>query len=137
LPIDVRIDHARKLVVVRVHGVMSDEETFGYQRGVWSDPAVAGYDELVDMTAVEEIQLPSAARARELAALAASMDIPGPQTKMAVIAPQDEAFGLGRMFEMMREMEPGSRRKVGVFRTAEEAMAFLGHKGPIDPAAPR
>jgi len=129
LPIDVRIDHARKLVVARVHGVMSDEETFDYQRGVWSDPAIAGYDELVDMTAVEEIRLPSSARARELAALSASMDLPGAETRMAIIAPQNEAFGLGRMFEMMREMEPGSRRKVGVFRTAEEAMEFLGRKG--------
>ena len=113
-------------MVARVHGAMSDEETFGYQRRVWSDPEVAGYDELVDMTAVGAIQLPSSARARELAALSASMDIPGPETKMAIIAPTDEAFGLGRMFEMMRELQPGSRRKVGVFRTEAEAMAFLG-----------
>lgn len=126
MPIDVRIDHERKLVVARVHGAMSDEETFGYQRRVWSDPEVAGYDELVDMTAVGAIHLPSSARARELAALSASMDIPGPETKMAIIAPTDEAFGLGRMFEMMRELQPGSRRKVGVFRTEAEAMAFLG-----------
>src|SRR5262245_9299988 len=110
---------------------MSDEETFDYQRRVWSDPAVAGYDELVDMTAVEEIQLPSSARARELAALSASMDIPGPETKMAIIAPHNEAFGLGRLFEMMREMEPGSRRKVGGFRTHQEAMEFLGRTGEV------
>ena len=126
MPIEVRIDHARKLVMARVHGTMSDEETFGYQRGVWSDPEVAGYDELVDMTAVGEIQLPSSARARELATLSASMDVSGPETKMAILAPTDEAFGLGRMFEMMRELQPGSRRKVGVFRTESEAMDFLG-----------
>lgn len=126
MPIEVHIDHARRLVCAHVRGVMADDETFDYQRRIWSDPAVADYDELVDMTEVVEIALPSAARARELAALAASMDVPGLRRKMAIIAPQDEAFGLGRMFEMMREMQPGSRRKVGVFRTTEEAMAFLG-----------
>lgn len=112
-------------MIARASGVLTDEEVFGYQREVFSNPAVAGYDELVDMTLVEEIQLPSHARARELAALSASMDPPGVETRFAIVAPQSEAFGVGRMYEMLREMQPGSGKKVGVFRTTEEAMAFL------------
>ena len=102
---------------------------FGYQRQIFSDPAVAGYDELVDMTQVEEIQLPSHARARELAELSASMDHPAHETRFAIVAPQNVAFGIGRMYEMLREMQPGSGKKVGVFRTTEEALAFLGRVG--------
>ena len=128
MPIAVHIDHARRLVIAQASGVMSDEEVFGYQREIFSNPAVAGYDELVDMTLVEEIQLPSHERARELAALSASMDPPGVETRFAIVAPQSVAFGLGRMYEMLRELQPGSGKKVVVFRTQQEAMVFLGRQ---------
>jgi hypothetical protein len=129
VPIAVQVDHARRLVIAQASGILSDEEVFGYQRQIWSDPAVAGYDELVDMTRVEEIRLPSHQRARELAALSASMDRPAHETKFAIVAPQDVAFGLGRMYEMLREMQPGGGKQVAVFRTQREAMAFLGREG--------
>src|SRR5262249_11384908 len=99
---------------------------FGYQREVWSRPDVRGYDELVDMTAVEEIEQPSAARIRELASLAAGMDAPDVPSKFAIVAPATIAYGLGRMFEVYREMDPRSTKEVSVFRTREEALAFLG-----------
>jgi len=36
----------------------------------------SGYDELIDMTAVERIEVPSGNRVRELAALSSTMDSP-------------------------------------------------------------
>jgi hypothetical protein len=131
MPIDVRVDHPRRLVVARASGVLTDGEVFAYQQGTWSRAEVAGYDELADMTGVVRIELPSAARARELASVSAGMDRPGAPSRLAIVAPQDQAFGLGRMYQAFREMDPRSAKEVAVFRTAAEALAFLGVKGPL------
>jgi hypothetical protein len=126
MPIHYQIHTDKRLVVARGSGVFTDEDVFRYQREVWSRPEVAGFDELVDMTAVESIAVPSAARVRDLAALSASMDPPSAPSRMAIVAPQDIAYGLGRMYEANREMDERSTKKVEVFRTLEEALAFLG-----------
>jgi len=36
------------------------------------------------------------------------------------------------MYQRRREMEPGSTTEVGVFRTSEEALAFLRIDHPLD-----
>jgi hypothetical protein len=59
---------------------------------------VAGYDELVDMTAVQSIALPAASRVRDLAEVSAQMDPrPPASSKFAIVAAGDLAFALGRM----------------------------------------
>jgi hypothetical protein len=124
MPIDYQIDHSHRLVIARGRGVFSDADVFEYQRTVWSRPDVAGYDELVDLSAVEQIALPSSDRVRDLAWFSATMDTPR-ESKFAIVAPSDYAFGLGRMLEAYRRSEPHSTKKVGVFRTIAEALAFL------------
>jgi hypothetical protein len=128
MPIHVSIDHTHRLVIARGEGTFTDDDAFGYQRGVWSQPEVAGYNELIDMTDVEEIALPSYSRVEVLASLSASMDDPDQKSKSAVVAPSDLAFGLGRMFEMRRSMSEKSTKEVRVFRTLPEALEFLGLK---------
>jgi len=122
------IDHARRLVLVSVRGTLTDEEIFAYQRAVWSRPDVAGYDELVDMSDVEHIALPSAERVRQLASLSSDMDTRTPG-KLAIVAPKDFEFGLGRMYQAYREMESRSTKQVRVFRSMELALAWLGMRG--------
>jgi hypothetical protein len=126
LPIEYFLDHERRLVVVRAIGTLTDEDVFGYQHEVWSRPDVQGYDELVDMTDVERIALPYAERVQDLAHLSVSMDTRSRASHLAVIAPSDVAFGIGRMYQTYRELDPQSTKQVGVFRTREEALAFLG-----------
>ena len=127
MAIEHTVDHQRKLVVVDGHDTVTGEEVFAYQRGVWSDPLLAGYDELVDMTRVDRVAPFSSDRARELARLSAAMDPPDSATKLAIVAPDDLLFGLSRMYEAFREAEPRSRKQVAVFRARTEAMAWLGH----------
>lgn len=129
MPIEYRIDHDRKLVQVKAHGTVTDQDVFGYQREVWSRHDTAGYDELVDMTEVEHIALPSVDRVRQLASLSANMDAASFASKLAIIAPENVAFGLGRMYATYRQMEARSRKHVEVFRSRGEALAFLGVKG--------
>jgi hypothetical protein len=126
MPIEYTIDSARRLVLARGHGTLTHQDVFGYQREVWSRSEVAGYDELMDMSAVEHIALPSTDQVRQLAHLSASMDTPGSASRFAIVAPQHLAFGLGRMYEAYRSLEERSTKEVSVFRSMEEALAFLG-----------
>lgn len=128
MPIDYYIDHARLLVVARGKGVVTDSDVFAYQHAVWSQPEVTGYDELVDMTAVELIEtpVPEGPRLQQLASEAAAMDHPASAVKLAIVAPASLAFGLARAYQSHRELDARSRKQVEVFRTLAEALAFLG-----------
>jgi len=132
MPISYRVDHETKVVVCVGHGVFSDSDVFGYQQEVWSRKDVQGYNELVDMTRVERIALPSADRVKDLANLASGMDDPNSKSRMAVVAPDNLAFGLGRMFQAYRELDRRSTKQVGIFRTMEEALAFLELAHPLE-----
>jgi hypothetical protein len=128
MPIEYSIDHARRLVIARGRGTFTDADAFGYQHDVGSRPDVAGYDELIDMTAVEHIALPSIGRIRQLAELGARMDSGSAPSKFAIVAPDNIAFGLGKMYKAFRSLDRRSMKEVGVFRSFADAYAFLGVK---------
>jgi hypothetical protein len=129
MPIEYRIDHDRKLVSAKGSGIVTDQDLFGYQREVWSRADVTGFDELIDMSGVTDILVPSADRVRDLASLSAGMDAGSVATKFAIVAPDNLAFGLGRMYATFRELNPRSKKVVQVFRTMDEALTFLGIDG--------
>jgi len=124
MPIEHEIDHRRRLVLAKGHGTLTDAEVFHYQR-VWSRPEVAGYDELFDMSDVADITPPSTERIRELAQLSAAMDALSP-SRLAIVAPNDLPFALGRMYETHRGLDKRSTKTVNVFRSVEDALAWLG-----------
>jgi hypothetical protein len=124
MPIEFQIDHQRRLVIARAHGILAGQDLFDYQKSVWSRPDVAGYSELIDMSGVESIEAPTGQRIRQLASLSAAMDAET-RSKFAIVASDEFAFGLGRMYETYRGLEEGSTKEVRVFRTMEQAMAFL------------
>jgi len=126
MPMAYRVDRDSRVVVAAGYGIITDDDVFGYQHEVWSRPDVAGFNELIDMTRATEIAVPSTGRVRDLAALSAAMDGTAIRSRMAIVAPDDLAFGLGRMYQSYRELNPLSTREVGVFRTTEQALAFLG-----------
>ena len=120
-----RIDPARRVVIGTCQGVLTDDDVFTYQREVWSRPEVAGYDELIDMSKVERIEFVSTSRLRDLAELSAGMDPPSTATKLAIVAPRDLEFAIGRMYEAYRGLNARSTKQVCVFRTMDEAHAWL------------
>lgn len=133
MPIEYRIVHDSRLVLAKGHGILTDQDVFGYQRDVWSRPEVAGYDELLDMTEVESIALPSIERVRALASLAADMDDPSKTSRFAIVAPTAFAFGLGQLYEILRSFNgPRTKtKKVKAFRSLDEAKAFLDISGTL------
>jgi len=126
VPFDVRIDPEHKRVIATGRGSMAPEDFFEYQRSVWSSGELSGYDEVVDMTAVTAVGEPSPDAIRDLSALAASMDPGAASGKLAVVAPADLVFGLARMYQTFRSLNPQSTKQVSVFRTMAEALAWLG-----------
>ena len=129
MPLTYRVDHRLRLVLAWASGTLSDDEVFAYQREVWSRSDVAGYDELVDMTAVQHVALPSIGRVLDLAALSAGMDAKGPMSRFAIVAPRDFEFALGRLYGTHREMDSRATKRVSVFRSRPEALAWLGLEG--------
>jgi hypothetical protein len=129
MPIEYRVDHDRRLVLAEAHGTLSTDEIFRYQREVWSRPDVIGYDELADMSDVRDVTQTTPGRMRELAGLSASMDPERGRSRFAIVAPQQEIFGLGRMYEAYRGLANRSTKRVAVFRDRVEALRWLSGEG--------
>ena len=135
MPLEYRIDQERRVVFATATGTLTDEDVFGYQRGVWSQSDVVGFDEVVDMGEVEDLVLSSGDRVRALADLASTMDVPGAASRLAIVAPQDFAFGLARMYEAYRTMNQRGSKVVSVFRSMQAALDWLGLESPGEPAS--
>jgi hypothetical protein len=133
MPITYRVDHEVKVVFAEGTGTVTDDDVFGYQREVWSRPDVLGYNELVDVSAVKHVKLPSAQRVRDLAELSAEMEAQAGEAKrFAIVATSPIVYGLSRMFQTYREMDQRNKTQVKVFRNRQEALAFLGIGSPAD-----
>lgn len=126
MPFEYWIDHEHRLVMMKSHGTLTIDDVFGYQREAWSCPNVAEYNELVDLSEVQDIDVLSIDQIRDLAKLDPGMDADSPGSKLAIIARTDTAFGLGRRYETYRNPESQGVRQVGVFRSPDDALAFLG-----------
>jgi hypothetical protein len=126
MPIEYEIDTRQKVVWARARGVLVNTDMFDYQREVWTRPEVAGYDEIVDMSGATKVEMGDADRMIQLATLAASSDSPEKPSRMAIVAPETLHYGLGRMYQAYRELDPRSTKEVRVFRSIDEALDWLG-----------
>jgi len=125
LPITYEIDHTRKTVFATATGILTPQEMFSYQEQVWLKPAYQGFHECMDMSGVTEIVDATDQNMKALAQLAVQADDPAQPTRLAIIARQDLHFGLGRMYETYRSMQPKNAREVSVFRSREDALRWL------------
>ncbi len=127
MPISYTIDRGERLVTATPYGVLTDADIFAYQQAAWSGPETTGFDELIDMAGVTEVEFVSADRVSELARLSGSMDAPDRPSRLAIVAASDHHYGLGRMYQAYREMASPGTKIVRVFRSREEALAWLAH----------
>jgi hypothetical protein len=123
---------AVQLIVTRFRGARCPSSIRSTTSADWSGPG----DEASWQTRISSsinLTLPPVERVQQLALLSSSMDSEV-ASKFAIVAPQDVAFGLGRMYETYRGMEQRSTKKVGVFRSLGEALAFLGTERVTPPS---
>jgi hypothetical protein len=125
MPVTYDIDHEKRLVAASPHGLLTDAEIFGYQKEVWSRADTRGYDELIDMGGVTQVEFISTERVSKLADLSGIMDSPAIPSKLAIVATSDLHFGLGRMYQSHREMAVAGTKTVRVFRVRAEALKWL------------
>jgi hypothetical protein len=124
MPIDFTIDKERKVLVACARGELSDADLLDYGQRLLDDPEIKQADhELVDLTDVSSGSLISAEGVRELARFWRGEYDRIAAGKLAIVAPSDLAFGLGRMYQMLRDDGPD---RIRIFRDMEEAWDWLG-----------
>jgi hypothetical protein len=125
MPIDYRIDRRRMLVLVTPRGLLTHGEMVAYQGEVWTRPELSGFDELIDMSNVDRLDLRSPDQIFELAALSAGMDSGKPRSKMAIVASDRLHAALGALYRASRAESPSNRRDIEVFPDLEAALDWL------------
>ena len=122
MSISIQVDHNRRRVVGVATGPLEDRDLFDYQKEAGRFP---DYDEIFDGTAVTRLQDVNSASLKKLAAMAAATDRADRRAKLAIVAAQDVHFGLGRMYESLRECAPHATKEAAVFHSREEAEQWL------------
>ena len=128
MPIEYHIDHGRRLVVAIASGKLTAEDIFNYKRHVCSLPDVRGFNELVDARKLEEILSLTVEKISELAKLSAYMDDKAISTKLAIVVSGTFLYGMGQLYEALRNVNPMSTKKVSVFRSMQEAIDWIDGK---------
>jgi hypothetical protein len=130
VPISYRVDRALRLVFSRAWGVVTDGEMLSHSAALRADPRFEpDFNHWLDADDVSDLRLTSEA-VRRLA-----IQTPfGPGSRRAVVASADFVFGMSRMFQLMRDDNPG---QLSVFRDAPSAHAFLALPAHVDLAALR
>jgi hypothetical protein len=79
----------------------------------------------VDARNVEEILSLTVEKISELAKLSAYMDDKTISTKLAIVASDTFLYGMGQLYETIRNVNPMSTKKVGLFRSMQEAIDWI------------
>ena len=129
MPITYTIHKELGLVVTRFTGHVGDEEFVGlYRTMLHDDDYVLGTNELADLRAVEDLDLSTKALRRVEAITAERYAGASAGFRTAIIAPRDQAYGIGRMYEVFAEEGP---ENVRVCRDPADALEWLD----LDPDA--
>ncbi len=114
-----RIDKEAGVVYSSASGIATDEEFLSHQRLLSRDPDFRPhFRQLLDGREITELRVTPAG----IRALIAGNPW-GKGAKRALVAADDTAFGLARMFELGR---PNPQDEFRVFRTIAEAREWLG-----------
>jgi hypothetical protein len=122
---EIEIDVGRSLVVVVMTGVVSDDDLVQGTEYLRGHPDFQPhFDQLVVGTAIERFNV---TREGVMKVTSGEPIFAGP-SRRALVAPSQVAFGMSRMFELLRDGRAG---EINVFRSEREALQWLG-LGPID-----
>ena len=118
MPADYRIDRPRGLVISCGWGIVSDQDLLGHARALARDPAFKpSMNQVYDFRDVVDQDI-GGATVLELANLSPF----GPGARRAIIVRGDAAFGMARMFQILRDR---ARDEIQVYRELEAALAWL------------
>jgi hypothetical protein len=123
MPICYRINEEAGRVDLTFTGTVTDADLMTTFQALYRDPQHRiGMAELSDCRPVERMEITGRGLQRLADATRGWLDDSGTVWKVAVVVPSDEIFGLGRMYELLRE---GSPEQVRVFRDPTAAERWL------------
>lgn len=123
MPYQYAIDPERELVVIRASGSLDVEDVERMSREVYDDPDThRGCRILVDFSEVAELDLFHDDVLR-LADLHGQLQERIGRSRIAIFAPRDAVYGVGRMWH---SLQPDWEADAALFRTRPEALAWLG-----------
>jgi len=116
------LDPAARVRIATFTGCVDDDELMEAYRAEVAKPDYDyRFDDLVDLREIGRLDV-TGAGLRSLTQLFAEGDAYGYQTRLAIVASRDVAYGMGRMYEALRE---GAPEQIGVFRELAEALDWL------------
>ena len=119
MPLFYKIDKERRFVMSSATGVLNRDYALAHQNRLLADPDFdPSYSQLMDFTHVAQIAL-TAADVEFLAV----RNVFSPDSRRAILVPNDLGFGLGRMFEILRES--AGEHGIRIFRNLEEALEWV------------
>ncbi len=119
MPAFYKIDKERRLVMSSATGVFNKDAALDHQNRLLADPDFdPSYSQLMDYTHVTQIDLSAAD-----VGLLAVRNVFSSNSRRAFLVPNNVAFGLARMFEMIRES--AGERGIRIFRDLEEALDWV------------
>lgn len=129
MPMSYRVDPERRIVLTRAWGVLTDQDVLSHKASLLSDPAVQpGMVQLSDVRDIERLDVtPAGVRAMVRHDSVNAGRLPG--HRLALVANADLVFGMARMYQQTGGHDD---RGVGVFRTMEEAEAWLFEPRPTE-----
>ncbi len=123
MPIQYRIDVATGVLHVTAEGRVSDAELRDFATRAAGDPELrSGIHELIDLRSADLAEI-SSGLIPEVASVFGAHDRGRTEARIAIVASDDAAYGLSRMYQAYRDDAPFELR---VFRDLEDARAWLG-----------
>lgn len=118
------LDDVSQVLLIRFEGVITDDVLLDHYKTVRNWIAAHGYySQISDFSGITSLQV----TARAINHLAASAPLVPDNYLRIVVAPQDNVFGMARMFEMLGSP---TRSNVHIFRTIAEAYCLAGIEAP-------
>lgn len=122
MPISYELDEDKKLILTVFHGDVSADELVRHTRAFINDARIdSQFSHLVDTSMTKSIGLHSDAIA-SISRITAAVEFLK-DGKTAIVAEQDVAFALSRMYQSYSDMW---KRNIEVFREMEDARRWLG-----------
>lgn len=124
-----RLDHDNKVIITTFAPEEVNLKLFldafsNYQEELKYLPDYRLYNELVDFRPIIRINV-SAAELKKFGNLTLASDDREAVTRLALLVDSKPAFTLAQVYETFRNLSPGSKKQVRVFRNFEEAMQWL------------
>jgi hypothetical protein len=123
MPMWYSLDQPQNLVRAVGSGVLTDDDVMAHRSALTADPGFSPQmRELSDIREVTDFQV-TPAGVRTMVAADVKMAAAGGMHKLAIVAAENVAYGMSRMYQTLGEP---NIRSVGVFRDYKEACEWLG-----------